>query len=85
MTLNGACCFIVVVAAVFVFTSQAHHQMVAIVVNCQYLWPRMKMRVPHSNHSVKQILVDAAVAKVFKLPYPNWVSGPPMRGRYVLA
>ena len=52
------------------------------------------MRVPFSNHSVclsvrlsvhlsvhPQFFVDAAMAKVFKLPYPNWVWRQPMRDR----
>ena len=59
-------------------------------ISIQLLGPRMKMRVPYSNHSVcpsvrlsvrPQMLVDAAVAKVSKVAYPNWVCGLPIRCR----
>ncbi len=48
------------------------------------------MRVPYSNHSdcltvCWWILVDAAVARVLKLPYPNWMHGLPMGCRCALA
>ena len=47
------------------------------------LGPCMKVWVPYSNHTfcLSTVFVDTTVGKVFKLPYPNWVCGPPMRGR----
>ena len=54
------------------------------------LGPHMKMWVPYNNHSIQlsicpQMVADATATKVFELPYPNWVTGPPMRGRCVWA